>query len=505
MLSDAIGKANILNNQYCSVFTKEVLTDIPSKGPSQAPTMPSIKVTVKGVKKLLQQLKPLKASGPDKISTRVLQELAEPLSKPLAEFFQCSINTGIVPVQWKKAIVSPIFKKGDKHQAANYRPVSLTAVCCKLCEHIIAKSIMEHFEGNGLLCDNQHGFRKMRSCESQLIQFVDDLARTMCSGKQVDVAVMDFSKAFDVVPHQRLLSKLNFYGIRGRALEWIEAFLTDRIQQVVVNGEFSDIAPVTSGVPQGSVLGPILFLSFINDMPECVTSKCRLFADDSIIYREVSATSDCTRLQDDLDALERWEKAWGMSFNPTKCNIIHISRKKDPVLNTYHIKSTDLEAVDTATYLGVDVAKNLTWHKQTSKVVAKGNRSLGFIKRNIRTTSRKIKELSYKTLVRPTLEYAASVWSPHQKELKYVLEMVQRRAARYVLHRHQRLDSVDDMLRRLKWDTLEQRRLKARAVMGYRIVHGLVMIPADQLIPTTVNTRGHAMKFHLYQQKGTIT
>ena len=215
LISDAPGKSNILNNQYCSVFTNEDTTNILSKGPSQTPDIPAIKVSVNGVKTLLQELKPHKASGPDNISPRVLKELSDPLSKPLAEFFQNSIDAGIVPVQWKKAIVSPIFKKGDKHRAANYRPVSLTAVCSKLCEHIIAKSMMNHLEQHDLLCDNQHGFRRMRSCETQLIQFIDELARHLHKGKQVDVAVMDFSKAFDVVPHKRLLSKLDFYGIRG--------------------------------------------------------------------------------------------------------------------------------------------------------------------------------------------------------------------------------------------------------------------------------------------------
>ncbi len=495
LVSDAVGKASILNRQYCSVFSIEDTSDIPSKGPSPNSTIHDIRVSTSGVKRMLQKLNPQKAAGPDGLSPKVLKELAEPLSIPLTKLFQKSIDTGTVPDQWKKAIVSPIFKKGDKHCPANYRPVSLTSVCCKLCEHIIAKAIMEHLEGNNLLCDNQHGFRKKRSCESQLILFVDELAQSMCDGKQVDVAVMDFSKAFDVVPHKRLLNKLHFYGIRGCTSKWIQDFLTDRTQQVVIDGQSSDTAPVTSGVPQGSVLGPILFLTFINDMPECVKSKARLFADDSIIYRDITSTSDCTDLQNDLKSLERWEKVWGMSFNPSKCHIIHISRKKKPILNTYHLKGTDLEPVDNATYLGVSVSKDLSWHNHIKKVVAKGNRTLGFIKRNIRTFTNSIKMLAYKSLVRPTLEYASSVWSPHQKELVNSIEMVQRRAARYVLHMYQRTESVTEMLKILEWDTLDQRRMRARVVMGYRIIHGLVMIPADQLIPASDITRGHVHKY----------
>ena len=146
-----------------------------------------------------------------------------------------------------------------------------------------------------------------------------------------------------------------------------------------------------------------------------------------------------------------------MSFNPSKCNVIHVSRKKKPLLHTYHIKDTDLEAVDIATYLGVEVSKELTWHKQVSKVAAKGNRVLGFVRRNITTTSQCIKELAYKTLVRPVMEYSASVWSPHYKKLKRLIEMVQRRAARFVLHRYERKASVTDMILQLKWDTLEEK------------------------------------------------
>ena len=162
----------------------------------------------------------------------------------------------------------------------------------------------------------------------------------MCDGSESDVA--DFSKAFDEVPHKRLLSKLKYYGIQGVTLNWIEAVLAGRTQQVVIND------PVTSGVTQGSVLGPILCLSCINDMPECITSKARLFADDSIIYRGINNESDCAVLEKDLEALERWEKDWGMSFNPSKCHIIHISRKKKPIIHTYHLKNTELEAVDVA-------------------------------------------------------------------------------------------------------------------------------------------------------------
>ena len=501
LVPDAVGKAEILNNQYCSVFTDEDPTSIPSKGPSNIPSLPDIVVTEGGVHKLLQGLKPDKAAGPDKISPRILKELADVISRPLTIIFQHSIDTGSVPSQWREAFVTPIFKKGDRHTASNYRPVSLTAVCCKLCEHIIAKAIINHLEEKGLLSDYQHGFRGKRSCETQLLLFIDDLARSMCEGNQVDVAVLDFSKAFDVVPHKRLLHKLDFYGIRGQSHQWIRSFLQNRSQRVVVDGEQSTSAPVTSGVPQGSVLGPILFLVFINDMPECVKSRARLFADDSIVYRNINSKDDCTALQDDLDALHKWEMEWGMHFNPSKCNIITVTRKKSPINCTYSLKGVPLEKVEETTYLGMNVTKDLSWHSQISRATAKGNRALGFTKRNIASSSKVTKERAYTTLVRPTVEYASTIWSPHQKNLTQQIEKVQRRAARYVTGNFNPRASVSAMLTQLEWETLEQRRLKARVTMCYKIIHSIVAIPSIQFVPTVVTTRGNQLKFVQIQSR----
>ena len=290
--------------------------------------------------------------------------------------------------------------------------MSLTSVCCKVLEHIVAKALLCHLEEQKILTENQHGFRHHRSCETQLLIFVDELLCSMSEGKQIDAIIMDFSKAFDMVPHNSLLFKLSGYGIQDKTLDWIESFLSDRSQRVVVEGEQSDPAPVTSRVPQGSVLGPILFLVFINDLPKCVGSSCRLFADDTIVYKEISSPADSAALQQDLEALQRWEERWGMSFSPSKCNTINITRKDDPIVTVYTLKNEPLENVKVASYLGVQISRDVSWHSHVAKITSKGNKSLGFVRRNIRTTSEATKTLAYQTLVRPSLEYASCVWAP---------------------------------------------------------------------------------------------
>ena len=220
--------------------------------------------------------------------------------------FQASLNQGIVPPDWKTANIVPLFKKGDKSNPANYRPISLTSLTCKILEHVVFSNFMTHFEKYNILDNAQHGFRKNRSCVSQLITTLDDFANTLKNQQQTDAILLDFSKAFDKVDHSGLLSKLELYGIRGPLLEWTSSFLVGRKQSVIVDGQTSPPSNVLSGVPQGTVLGPLFFLVYINDISRGLSkgTTIRLFADDSLLYRPIKSLKDCEILQHDLNTLQ---------------------------------------------------------------------------------------------------------------------------------------------------------------------------------------------------------
>jgi hypothetical protein len=316
--SDNKSKAEILNEQFQSVFTKENLNNCPNKGKGPYSTMEDIKINSKGVHKLLKNLKPHKATGPDSIPSFILKAAADQLAPILTELYQTSFNTGVVPQDWKDVHVVPLFKKDERHLASNYRPVSLTSITCKVMEHIVHSSVMGHFDRNKILTNSnaQHGFRKKRSCESQLIVTIHDIASKLERVSQVDIILLDCAKAFDKVPHHRLLHKLEYYGVNPKINRWIHSFLENRKQSVILEGTVSMQVPVLSGVPQGTVLGPLLFLAYINYIPVTATSsETKLFADDSLLYRTINNQTDSDLLQRDLTTLEDWENKWQTSFN----------------------------------------------------------------------------------------------------------------------------------------------------------------------------------------------
>ena len=263
----------------------------------------------------------------------------------------------------------------------------------------------------------------------------------------MDLVILDFSKAFDRVPHRRLLEKLNHYGIRSQMRGWIKSFLSGRTQQVIVDGATSEKAPVLRGVLQGTVLSPLLFLLFINYLPDCIKLRTRLFADDCIVHRNILTPKVCRKLQRDLVSLAQWESKWGMSFHPYKCKVLRVTKKQAPLNSTYKLKGQELAELSTSKYLGVDLSSNLDWKEHIDWTVKKANSVLGFLRGNLRINNRETKSSAYVPLVvGPHLEYCASI---NFGVLIQKLEMAQRRSARYCTNRYTTTQVVSQICYRI--------------------------------------------------------
>ena len=371
---------------------------MPTLEAGPTPSIPHLKVTLSGVEKQLSKIQAKKAGGPDELPARVFKETAHELAPAMTYIFQQSYNTGEIPRLWKSAKVAAIYKKGATSDPSNYRPISLTCITCKVMEHIVLSHITTHLDENNILSLRQHGFRPGLSCDTQLITAVHDWADTLIRKGQVDLVLLDFSKAFDKVAHGRLEAKLSHYGVEGKTLDWVRAFLSDRKQQVVVGGSQSKWSDVASGVPQGSVLGSLLFLVYINDITKNTTGEIRLFADDSILYQEISSAANQLSLQKDIDTLVKWADTWQMALNVMKCGILSITNKKNQLTHDYLMKGEPLARVPQHEYLGVTIADNLKCTPQLNKVASKASRTLGFIRRNLHCCSTKVKKSAYETL-----------------------------------------------------------------------------------------------------------
>ena len=389
----------------------------------------------------------------------------------------------MLPEDWKKALITPVYKKASRSNPANYRPVSLTCISCKLLEHIVNRHILNHLDAHKIIADSQHGFSKRRSCETQLLLTCHDLTREIDKCGQVDMLVLDFAKAFDTVANERLRAKIHSYGITSSLYKWIESFLKGRTQRVVVEGESSAEARVKSGVPQGSVLGPLLFLIFINDLAEKTTSTVRLFADDCVMYRPIRHANDCEALQEDFNKLHDWEERWQLRFNATKCNILRATHaRKKIITKNYKLNGVSLAETSSTTYLGVELSADMNWNIHVKKTAAKGNQMLGVLHRNLKNCPRNLKDLAYKSILRLKLEYASSVWDPYTAENINKLEGVQRRSARFVCNKYSRKESVTSMLDDLEGPPLQQRRAESRLALFHCIVNGTVDIDSAVLM-----------------------
>ena len=306
---------------HCSPLT----SDLKIECPRQESYIRDIEITEEKIREKLHLLKAHKSSGPDDVHVNVLKNCPA-MSISLAMLFNRSFNEGYLPQDWRDANICPIHKKGDRAQAMNFRPVSLTSQVVKLMERLVLDSITSHLVENNIISCEQHGFQRGSSCVTQLLECFDDWLTNLDENLGTDILYLDFTKAFDCISHTHLLYKLEHYGIKGKLLRWLSAFLRNRRQRVVSQQTFSNWEPIISGVPQGALLSPTMFLLYINDLPAEVESSAKLFADDTKIYRTISCEEDAAKLQRDLNRLAAWSDTWKMNFNAEKCAVVQVKK-----------------------------------------------------------------------------------------------------------------------------------------------------------------------------------
>ena len=475
---------NILGNYFSSVHTERWVGELPDMSEQYESELRNIIITQENVRERLVKLNVNKSCGPDNIHPFVLQATADASSIPLQIIFSKSISSGECPSDWRSANVTPIHKKGSRTDASNYRPVSLTSQVCKVLETIVRKHILSHLNENNILSDRQHGFREGRSCLTNLLETLETWTDILENHDGIDVAYLDFRKAFDLVSHKHLIYKMSKYGIKDKVLNWVASFLDQRTQKVVIRGTESQPFAVTSGVPQGSVLGPILFLIFINDLPLEVLSHVSLFADDSKLFTKIVSDSNKDQdshngieaLQRDLNAVRDWACRWKMEFNVDKCKIMHLGTTNPK--HTYTMGGTNLAVTSEERDLGVLIDDKLSFRNHIKGIVGKANRVLGLIRIGFDCLDKEMFMNLYPVLIRPHLEYCVQVWSPHWvKDIKLV-EGVQRRATKLVPElKHL---SYEERLKRLGLTTLEERRTRGDLIEMYKIITGKENVNVDK-------------------------
>lgn len=483
--------ADELAEAFSSSFSIEPHGLLPKVQASRcAVEVSDVEVDEELVRKYLRRVRVDSAPGIDGITCRLLQNCADSLALPLSRIFSCSLKASKLPADWLKASVTPIFKKGDKFSPQNYRPISLLSTVAKVLERILCDHIIQFAAEHDIIPREQHGFTPGRSTLTNLMYCVDAWTKAWDLGLPVDVLYLDFSRAFDRVPHRRLLHKLQHLGIRGRILAWIEAFLSNRSFRVRVDKTLSTRDyPVTSGVPQGSVLGPVLFCLYTYDLPRLIRSDCSLFADDTKIYNFPLSHSHI--LQHDLDNISAWCKDWLLPLNVDKCCVMHIG-KNNP-RRSYNIDGRTLEEVSSHCDLGLTITGDLRWTEHISTICAKAKRITYAIQKTFRGSDVTTIRMLYTTYVRPILEYVGPVWWPSTRGDEDLLESVQRWNTRIPYRAYR--PSYEHRLRLFRLPSFRDRRERGDLITTYRSLHGHFGEDFCRMFErNTNNLRGHSYK-----------
>ena len=504
-------KADYLADFFKSVFIDRSYVDRPCNSRIQGCLyeMDDLMITDISIKKKIDALDWYKSAGPDNIFAKIIKECKFTLSDYLCKLFNESLHFKIIPDNWRYSTITPVYKKGDKCNVANYRPVSLCCISCKLLESFVKDALIDHFHINNLFDYRQYGFRKGKSTTLQLLKLMDNWCDALERGEVIDVIYTDFEKAFDKVPHDKLIWKLFYYGVNESLIEWIKNYLSDRTSSVRVNGSLSDSFHITSGVPQGSVLGPTLFIIYVNDMFKIIDNDSGvdlfLYADDAKIFRNILSDNDRELLQISLNALACWCDEWDIKLNVEKCVAMRFGKQiNDDSECMYNIVNHRLECCSIIKDLGVIFDRLLKFDNHIYEMINKGFSTLGLISRNFNGLNKDSFLLLYKSLVRSKLEYAVNVWSPWRLKEIEAIERVQKRATKMVKE-CENLKYID-RLKLLNLPCLRYRRSRGDLIMVYNM---LKSDDGNECYPRLTlhddrRTRGHEYKLNAQRFHGNL-
>ena len=497
-------KAEAFNNfflSHSSINTDQ--THLPPQEIYTNASLTNLSVTEEDILDILKSLDTTKSSGPDGISPRMLKEASTVIYKPLTKLINLSLSTCRVPEAWKRANVLPLHKKNEKNNMNNYRPISLLSCVSKVLERAIFKYVFNYFRDNFLISIFQSGFVPGDSTVNQLVQLYHTMCEAVDQKKELRIVFCDISKAFDKVWHKGIIYKLRAMGISGKLLKWFESYLQDRHQRVVISGSCSSWGHIQAGVPQGSVLGPLLFLVYINDITRAVNSQIRLFADDTCLFITVDdPIVAADNLNSDLETISSWADRWLVTFSAPKTESLLVSLKHDSDQHpTLKLNNTDITEVENHKHLGLTFSSNLTWDKHVDEILMKAGSRIDVLSRLMYKLDRRTLEIMYTAFVRPKMEYADIVWSNLSQQKCHQLECLQKRAGRIVSGAI-RGSSTAEIYQELGWDSLEERRNQHKLLFLHKIIHGNTPQYLSELLPSQV---GEVSRYPLRNDNDYVT